>query len=159
MLWPHIFSKELEIGFAHQSFKWSNNAKGSAAVICVIVGIRNVTNEVSILFRGGIAERVKVINAYLTTGSNAIVRKRSKPLSDIPKMSYGNKPVDGGNLILSDAEKDEFINTYPEAALYIRKLIGGAEFVKGTWRWCSNSQRKPLHQYFQHFNVIEVDSI
>ncbi|MBW2186889.1 MAG: class I SAM-dependent DNA methyltransferase [Deltaproteobacteria bacterium] len=136
LLWPHIFGKELEIGFAHQSFKWSNNAKGSAAVICVIVGIRNISNEVSTLFRGGIAERVKVINAYLTTGSNAIVRKRSNPLSDIPKMSYGNKPVDGGNLILSDAEKELLITEFPAAGKYIRKLLGASEYIKGISRWC-----------------------
>jgi len=135
-LWPHIFGKELEIGFAHQSFKWSNNAKGSAGVTCVIIGIRNVTNEVATVFRGGIAQTVKVISAYLTTGSNVIVWKRSKPLSDIPKMSYGNKPVDGGNLILSDTEKESLLTEFPAAEKYIRKLLGASEYIKGIYRWC-----------------------
>ena len=136
LLWPHIFNKELEIGFAHQSFKWSNNAKGSAAVICIIVGIRNVANEEATIFRHGVAQSVKVINAYLTTGSNVIIRKRSKPLSDIPKMSYGNKPVDGGNLILSDTEKESLLSEFPEVEKYIRKLLGASEYIKGINRWC-----------------------
>ena len=136
LLWPHIFNKGLEIGFAHQSFKWTNNAKGNAGVTCVIIGVRNKNNEASTIFRHGVAQNVKVINAYLTAGSEVIVQKRSGPLSRIPKMSYGNKPVDGGHLILSDAEKESLLAAFPEARKYIRKLLGADEFINGISRWC-----------------------
>jgi len=136
LLWPHIFSKELEIEFAHQSFKWSNNAKGSAGVTCVIIGIRNVTNEVATIFRGGLAQNVKVINAYLTTGSNIIIQKRTKPLSVISKISYGSKPVDGGNLILDAIERSALILECPNSEMFVKKFVGSSEFIKGFQRWC-----------------------
>jgi type I restriction-modification system DNA methylase subunit len=136
LLWPHIFNKGLEIGFAHQSFKWTNNAKGNAGVTCVIIGVRNKNNEASTIFRHGVAQSVKVINAYLTAGSEVIVQKRSVPLSRIPKMSYGNKPVDGGHLILSDAEKESLLAAFPEARKFVRKLLGADEFINGISRWC-----------------------
>src|SRR5699024_4011613 len=34
--WPRILNRNIEIGFAHQSFKWTNNAKGNAGVTVII---------------------------------------------------------------------------------------------------------------------------
>jgi hypothetical protein len=136
LLWPYIFRKELEIGFAHRSFKWTNNAKNSAAVICVILGIRNVGNEVATIFRDGVAQTVKVISAYLSTGSNVIITKRSKPLSEIPVINYGSKPVDGGNLILNTSERNSLVSEYPTSEPLLKKFVGSSEFIKGSVRWC-----------------------
>ncbi len=136
LLWPHLFDKGLEIGFAHQSFKWTNNAKGSAGVTCVIIGLRKQSQNSVTVYRDGVSQKTNVVNAYLTTGSSAIVTKKSEPISNMPKMSYGNKSADGGNLILSTKEKDEIIQAYPEAEDFICPLVGASEFIKGTCRWC-----------------------
>ncbi len=136
MLWPNIFSLNIEIGFAHQSFKWTNHAKGNAGVTCIVVGLRNESNLQKRIFKGGIHQSVRNINAYLANGSNLIVLKRSKPLSSLPIMTYGNKAVDGGHLILSKQESDKIINEYPESSRFIKKLSGSSEFIRSSGRFC-----------------------
>ncbi len=136
MLWPNIFNLNLEIGFAYQSFKWTNNAKGNAGVTCTIIGVRNISNKKKVIYSSGIANDEKNINAYLTAGNNVMVSRRSKPLSSFPKMDLGNMPIDGGNLILSTTEKEDLIASYPESEILIKKLYGSSEFIRGTIRWC-----------------------
>jgi len=136
LLWPQIFKRGLEIGFAHQSFKWNNNAKNNAAVICVIIGLRNVTSKDAILFRYGVAQSVNKINAYLTSGNNVMILKRGTPLSKIPVMLRGDMPIDGGNFIFSTDEKVALCENYPNAKKFVRKFIGASEFMKSTCRWC-----------------------
>lgn len=136
LLWPYIFSLNLEIGFAHQSFKWTNNARGNAGVTCVVIGVRNNQNRKKILFRDGIQQQVVNISPYLTNGRNLVVTKRGVPLSDFPSMLRGDMPIDGGNLILSDEEKILLLDEHPEASNYIREFIGASEFMKSTNRWC-----------------------
>ena len=136
LLWPHIFQQGLEIGFAHQSFKWTNNAKGNAGVTCIIVGLRDKEDANAIIYNNNIAKIVKKINAYLTAGSEVIVAKRGTPLSEFPDMLRGDMPIDGGYLILDRAEKESLINDYPDAKLLIREFVGADEFLKGDIRWC-----------------------
>lgn len=136
ILWEHIFDKNVEIFFAHQSFKWTNNAKGNAGVTVAIIGMRNKTNEPKYLFLKGIKQEVKNINAYLVNADNVIVKGRTTPLSNFPKMSFGNMPNDGGGLILNNDEKNRLLQEYPKAEKFIRKYIGSSEFIRGTIRWC-----------------------
>ncbi len=135
LLWPNILSDNIEITFAHQSFKWLNNAKAKAAVICVIIGIGQEQNKGKYLYKNSISKRVKSISPYLSEGSNTIIKKRSRPLSDIPSMSYGSKIVDGGNLILSTLEKEKLCIKYPKIDKFIKKLLGSSEFIRGKERW------------------------
>jgi len=79
---------------------------------------------------------VKRINSYLINAENILINSRSKPISNIPEMTYGNKPVDGGHLILSDDEKKDFVNKEPNAEKYIKPLISAREFINGMQRWC-----------------------
>jgi len=136
LLWPSIFKHGLEIDFAHTSFKWENNAKGNAAVIVVVVGIRNENSEPKFLFDNGLAKSVKSINAYLTDGSSVVVARRSKPLSFSYEMSFGNMPNDGGGLILSESDRNQLLHEYPEAKKFVKQLYGAAEFIKGQIRYC-----------------------
>ncbi len=136
MLWPHILSKNVEISFCHSSFKWKNNAKANAAVIVVIVGLRNKSKSNKYIFKDGIKHIANNINPYLLDARNLIISSRSSPISSIPKMSYGCKFTDGGNLILSDHEKAEFLEEFPGAKKFVRKLIGSEEFINGKTRWC-----------------------
>jgi len=100
-LWSIIFKLNLEIFFAHTSFKWANNAKGNAGVTCIIIGIRNISSNKKFIYRNSIKVEVKNINSYLSAGSNILVEKRKIALSKLPRMTDGSGALDGGNLILN----------------------------------------------------------
>ena len=136
LLWPLIFNLGVEIGFAHQSFKWKNLAANNAGVTCVIVGMRPVSEQQKTLFHDGIARQVKDIGPYLIEMPNIIVNKASRPLNNLPLMEYGNKPTDGGNFILSPQEKNELLERHPESKSLIRRFYGSQELIKGIERWC-----------------------
>lgn len=137
LLWPNIFEKNIDIAFAHQSFKWANNAKAKAAVICVIVALKNKSNNSQKHLFNEISKwTVKNINPYLTEGENICLLRRSKPISNIPPMVYGNKATDNGYLFLDKEEKDKLLEYNPEADKFIKKLVGSSEFIKGIKKWC-----------------------
>lgn len=132
----------IKIHFAHRTFKWSNEAKGNAAVYCVIIGFANYDTDNKSIFeyediKGEPHEvKAKNINPYLVDAKDILVSKQSNPLCNIPKMSFGNMPLDGGHLILSDDEKNEFLINEPKAEKYILPLISAFEFLNGKKRWC-----------------------
>ena len=64
------------------------------------------------------------------------VESRNKPVCDIPHMTTGNRPADGGHLIIEDNEIDEFLKKEPNAKKFIKKLIGAEEFINNKKRWC-----------------------
>jgi len=136
LLWPLIFERGLEIGFAHQSFKWRNNAAKNAGVTCIIVGIRTRRKSRKILYSGEHGREVKNICPYLIEFEDIVVKKRSSALSALPQMDFGSMANDGGNLILSRDEKCELLRSYPEASSLIRPFFGSQEFIKGVERWC-----------------------
>ena len=136
LIWPHIFNKNIEIGFAHQSFKWTNNAKGKAGVTVIIVGLRNVSTEQKYLFKKDSKKAVKNINPYLIDGTDIIVSGRGKPLSNFPKMKFGNMPNDGGGLIFTEEEYEQLIKQFPKSEKFTKLLLGSAEFIKGNKRYC-----------------------
>ncbi|MDP2761456.1 MAG: N-6 DNA methylase [Sideroxyarcus sp.] len=135
-LWPLIFRQGLEISFAHQSFKWQNNASKNAVVTCVIVGLRQISKARKLLYYGDLSRVVKNIGPYLLEMDDLIVSKASTTLNRLPPMERGNTPTDGGNLILSPKEKDELLTQYPSAAILIRRIYGSQEFIQGIERWC-----------------------
>ena len=136
MLWPHILKNKIEISFAYADFKWDNNAKAKAQVICSIIGLRNISANPKYLFKGNLKHLVGNINPYLVNGSNIIIQKRSKNLSGLPNMDYGNMPLDGGFFLLNEFEKDDLIINYPESKKYIRPILGSKEFINKQERWC-----------------------
>ncbi len=136
LLWPAIFALNLEIYFAHQSFKWENNAKAKAAVIVSIIGIRNVSNGKKYIYKGGLEKEVKNINAYLIEESNFIIQRRNRPLSQLPKMPKGNMPYDGGHLLLTSEERNSLISSFPASAKFIKRLVGAKEYINNLERWC-----------------------
>jgi len=137
ILWPRIFRGDLEISFAHQSFKWVNNAKKNAGITCVIIGLDKISNQTKKLFSGNTFLNVSQINGYLTSSSMIYVERRSKPIAKfMPKIVYGNLLNDGGNLTLSGEESLELLNSYPHARKFIRKFSGSQEFIRGLSRFC-----------------------
>ncbi|SFF22882.1 class I SAM-dependent DNA methyltransferase [Flavobacterium xueshanense] len=136
MLWSHILEKDIEISFAYPDFKWDNNAKAKAQVICSIIGLRNKNNKPKYLFKDLIKQNVDNINPYLVNGSNIIIKKRNKNLSGLPNMEYGNMPLDGGYLLLNENEKDKIISDYPNSSKYFKLIVGSKEFINNQVRWC-----------------------
>jgi hypothetical protein len=136
LLWPLILNKNIEIGFAHQSFKWTNNAKGNAGVTVIVVGLRNTINKTKYLFNNGVISVVNNINAYLSNSSNLIVTKLSHPISNFPTISLGSAAYDGGFLMFTPKERNDVISQYPEAKKLFRIFIGSIEFINGIERYC-----------------------
>jgi hypothetical protein len=143
ILWGQMLNKyKIKIHFAHRTFKWSNEAKGNAAVYCVIVGFANFDTDNKRLFeyediKGEAHElKVKNINPYLVDAKDLLINKSSNPICNVPKMSFGNMPLDGGHLLLSDDEKNELILKEPKAEKFIKPLISAYEFLNGEKRWC-----------------------
>lgn len=136
LLWPYIFNSNLEISFAHTSFKWTNNAKANAGVTVVIIGINNISNKSKFLFNQGIKKEVYRINGYLNSGNNVFVNKMSKPISKLPIMVSGIKAGDGGNLILDENEKKDLIFQFPQSEKLIKRYVGANDFMNGINRYC-----------------------
>lgn len=153
MLWTEMDNLKKEIYFAHNSFKWTNNAKGNAGVTCAIIGMRNLSNDQKLLFTSNVAKVVKNINPYLASGSNVIVSRRSIPISGFKKMDLGNMPIDGGNLILSQQEKDLFVSKNNSASFLLKKLYGSSEFINGGLRWCFWVEDSDLDYALSFFEI------
>ena len=136
LLWPFILEKHIEIYFCNKDFLWTNNAKNKAGVTCSIVGFTKKWNGEKFIVYKDNKFKAKNINPYLIDFDNIFVYKRSKPLSNIPFLQNGNQPYDGGHLLFTNTEKEEFLNKTPEASVYFRKLIGSSELIRGSYRWC-----------------------
>jgi hypothetical protein len=136
LIWPYIFSKGLEMFFAHNSFKWSNNAKSKAAVICIIVGIENKNTNLKKIYTDNRIKIVKSISPYLVEASQTVVYQRTKSISNFPEMSLGSSGIDGGHLILSAEEKIKMIDDNPNAAKFIKPFLGGQDFLDRKERYC-----------------------
>ena len=132
-LWENL---QVYINFAYQSFKWESEASQKASVYCVIIGFSKEEKTEKLLYKDEIVQKVKNINLYLVDGPNILVRSRNKPICDIPKMVYGNKPADGGHLIIEDDELEEFLIKEPKAKKFIRPLLGAREFINNKSRYC-----------------------
>ncbi|MFA5625856.1 MAG: DNA methyltransferase, partial [Bradymonadales bacterium] len=138
ILWEHLFAKGIFIDFAYRSFKWSNEAKGKAAVHCVIVGYsQQAINKAKFLFdEAGNRNEVQQINGYLIDAPLITVSSRNKALCDVPSMGIGNKPIDNGNYLFKELEMLEFIKTEPESAAFFRPWVGAYEFINRVPRYC-----------------------
>lgn len=136
LVWKRILSNDVEIGFAHKGFKWANNAKSNAAVIVIIVGLQNQKNNSKYIFSLGIKSTVNSINPYLVEGPTIYIETRQKPLSSFPEMNFGNMPADGGKLLFTVEEKNEFVIKEPKAEMYFKNIISAFEFLNGRERYC-----------------------
>jgi hypothetical protein len=136
MLWPLVFKERNIIHFAHRSFPWSNLASNKAAVTCVIIGLSALPSMEKKLFDEQNVRSVANISPYLVATDTVIVKKRSNPLSMIGQMQSGNKPTDGGNLMLTTEEKGRLIAEAPSAIYFIKRYVGSREIINGGGRWC-----------------------
>ncbi|PLT18580.1 DNA methyltransferase [Ralstonia mannitolilytica] len=136
ILWPRVLREELEICFAHTSFKWANNAKKNAAVICVVIGLRNISTREKAIYSEGMKLSVQNINGYLAPASNLYVSSRKSPLATLPPINYGSFALDDGFYTLSEDEKDQLIAEDVRSKDFIRTFIGAKELIQGGNRYC-----------------------
>lgn len=154
MLWTSIFAIGIEIGYAVTSFKWSNNAKYAAAVICVVVGLQAKSNSPKYIYRDSSKIKVNVISCYLTPGTTEIIDKRSTRICDyVPRMITGNKLTDNGNFILTQEEKEVVISIYPELSSLIYRFMGSQELLQDIKRYCFYIQDKDIEFAYSH-NIL-----
>jgi len=137
-IWKPLYERfGIHIDFGYRTFRWDSEASILAHVHCVIVGFSCAKNEVPPrLYDGEFKSSVQNINAYLVDGPNVFVQSNKKPLDNVPEMTTGNRPADGGYLIIEDNEYESFINQEPSAKKYVKRLIGSAEFINNKKRWC-----------------------
>ena len=137
LLFPFVLTGGIEISYAYTSFKWSNNASHNAGVTVIVLSLRNSSDSPKLLFSDGIEKQVKHINAYLAEGDDVIVTKRRQPLShQLPQMTYGSKPTDGGHLILEPEDVEKLLAAYPESEKFIKQYVGSSEYIRGNDRFC-----------------------
>lgn len=127
---------DYQIIFAYRSFSWNSEATLKAAVHCVIIGFSMQGRKDKYIYDGETKIKANNINGYLLDAPNIIVESRNKPLFNIPKMIYGNKPADGGFLIIEENDYESFINQEPNAKKFIRPFMGAVEFLHNKKRWC-----------------------
>jgi len=143
ILWTILFNKyNIKIHFAHQTFNWTNEAKGKAAVHCVIIGFANFdTNNKSIFEYENIkAEpheiKAKNINPFLLEGKDITVENRKTPICKVPEIVYGSFALDDGNYTLSEEERSEIILENKNSEKLVRPFIGGRELLHSEKRYC-----------------------
>lgn len=143
ILWKRLKEKyNITIHFAHQTFKWNNDAPGVAAVYCIIVGFASFDTNKKYLYEyeniksEPKEKEVKNINAYLVEGEDIFIESRSKPICDVPEMIFGNMANDGGGLIINENELEQLLKEEPNSKKYIKTLIGSEEFINNSKRYC-----------------------
>ena len=127
----------IHFDFAYRTFRWDSEANLKAHVHCVIIGFSCANNtKGKVIFDNGQQIKADNINAYLIDAPDEFIESRNKPICDVPEMTTGNRPADGGNLIIEAIDYDDFIKREPAAKPFIKKLLGSAEFINNKKRWC-----------------------
>lgn len=137
-VWKPLFERfGIHINFAWRTFRWDSESNQKAHVHCVIVGFSADENQqTKYIYDGNLAKEASNINAYLVDGPNVFMESRGKPLCNVLPMTTGNRPADGGSLIIEAKDYESFIKEEPGAKKYIKYLTGADEFIKGKKRYC-----------------------
>ncbi|MBR6241232.1 MAG: class I SAM-dependent DNA methyltransferase [Lentisphaeria bacterium] len=138
-VWKPLYERfGVHIDFAHRTFRWDSEASIKAHVHCVIIGFSIIaSNSEKVIFdENGNRLIASEISPYLIDAPTVFVENRNKPLCDVPTMTTGNRPADGGHLIIEEKDYNDFITKEPDAKQYIKKLIGSEEFINNKKRYC-----------------------
>lgn len=166
-LWPYLLNHGFEFKFAHRTFKWTNEARGKAAVYVIIVGFSLQQAETKYLYHyedlAGEPLEVKAeqISPYLIDMEPVIVGERTKPILNVPPMINGSKAADGSKenpgkqLLMDEAEKEDFLRAWPEAKRFIKPLLGSDEFINGYTRYCIWLYNVPPNEYRHIKGIME----
>ena len=137
-LWkPLVEQYGAHIDFAYRTFRWDSEAQDKAHVHVVIEGFSTAENsKPRVLFDGADILEVPNINAYLLDGPDCFVASRSTPLCDVPEIGIGNQPIDDGNYLFTEEEKNDFVKKEPLSEAFFKPWYGSFEFINRAPRWC-----------------------
>lgn len=162
ILWSVLFNQtHCKIHFAHRTFRWSNEAKGIAAVHVIIVGFSNVDSSKKYLYQYSninsepVVSQVGNISPYLTEGRDIFLTSMNKPICVVPHIKRGNSPYDGGYFLFTQEEKDTFLKNDPASAFMFKKFLGAKEFINNKPKWCLWLKSIQPHILKNHPLVIE----
>ena len=137
-VWKPLYDRfGIHIDFAHRTFRWDSEASLKAHVHCVIVGFSIAENKAEKrIYDNGVEKIVKNINPFLIEAPNVFLDSITKPICNVPKMSSGGKPVEGGNLIFTDDEKENFLKKEPLSDKFFRPFVGSDDYINNHFCWC-----------------------
>jgi hypothetical protein len=141
LLWNTLFERYgVKIHFGHRTFSWESEAKGKAHVHVVIIGFATFSANNKRIYECHEGKpsvtKANNISPYLLEGPDLAIINRQKPISDVPKIGIGNKPIDDSNYLFTSEERAEFLKIEPMARYYFRRWLGSDEFINGYDRWC-----------------------
>lgn len=142
VLWADLFRRGVKIHFAHRTFQWSSEARGKAAVHCVIIGfaLHDATGKVIYDYDTPQSEphaiKASNINPYLVEGADLVLENRRTPICKGAEISFGSMPNDGGYLLFTADEKKGLVEAEPDSEKWLRPYLGSVEFINGIERWC-----------------------
>jgi very-short-patch-repair endonuclease len=142
VLWSELYRRGMHIQFAHRTFKWSNEARGKAAVYCVIIGFGNKQFSSPRLFDYDRADGepheidANNLNPYLVNAPSVMLPTRKAPICDVPVMMEGSALIDDGHLVLSAGEAAMIMERFPVAKAWIKPLVWGDGFINRQTRFC-----------------------
>ena len=139
----------IEIDFAHQTFVWNSEATDQAHVHVVVIGFDTIKEEGRLrrLYTSEGLKLVENINFYLVAAPDRVAGRAqggydfaestTKALSkQAPAIMGGNRPADGGHLIIEAEDYENFIKREPGAKSYIKRYMMGREFINNLPRYC-----------------------
>lgn len=163
ILWKPLFEDYgVHIDFAYPTFRWDSESSLKAHVHCVIIGFSKATNNAPkrLYNTDNTYRQCQNINAYLVDGPNVFIESRTKPLCDVPEIGIGNKPIDGGNYLFTEEEKDEFVKQEPKSEHLFRRWYGSEEFINNKVRYClwlgdcSPAELKSMPHCYERVNAV-----
>ena len=163
---PLIDDYNIEINFAHKPFRWDSEASNKARVHVVIIGFSHGSSgRKKFLYENSMTKQVSTINAYLAEAPNVFITSRNKPISNIPEMTTGNRPADGGHLIIEADNYLEFITKESGAIPYIKRLTGSEEYINNRERYClwlidvSPSEIRKMPEIMKRVEACRLDRL
>ena len=161
-LWGKLLNEyKIHIDFAWRTFVWNSETPDKAHVHVVIVGFSHGGVPAhGVLYNAGEdgtteITQAKHISPYLIDAPSVLIQARGKPLCDVPPLTKGNYPSDGGNLILSQEERDALIGSDPKIASFVRRYIGSRDFINNDeTRYCLWLKDVPSNLYSHNKEIM-----
>ena len=153
-VWKPLYDRfNIHIDFAHRTFRWDSEASLKAHVHCVIVGFSSAPNPApKRIYTTERYQGAENINAYLIDAPEVFIGSRKKPLCSVAEVLTGNRPADGGALIIENTELNNFIGNMPEITKFIRPFMQATDYINNKKKWCLwlvGASPKELRKYPQ----------
>lgn len=165
-VWRPLYDRfGIHIDFAHRTFIWDSEADQKAHVHCVIVGFSAGMVGPRTIYTDGEPMTAGNISPYLIDAPDIFIESRKHPLCNVPEMTTGNRPADGGHLIIEKEEYNEFVSKDPASVKYIKRLVGSAEFINNKERYClwlvgvSPSELKKMPEVMKRIEACRDDRL